>query len=78
MGVELGIDFIGRVRQRTHAEEERKLPQRRITVLVTRDGATAEELVFDHPPTLAELVAHAGSTSYVLGIAIEDHPFAAE
>jgi hypothetical protein len=41
---------------------------------VTRDGIAAEELFFDAPPTLADLVARAGSGAYLLGIGLNETP----
>lgn len=74
-------DFIGRIRARVETAEERRRREdarhpaaARITVLVTRDGAEAEELLFDRPPTLADLVARAGVGAYVLGIGVTETP----
>lgn len=71
------LDFIARIRART-AETDRQragvesaTPARTISVLVTHDGAAAEELVFDRPPTLADLVARAGTGAYILGVTID-------
>lgn len=74
-------DFIGRVRARVETAEERQRREAapgpavaRITVLVTRDGAEAEELLFDRPPTLADLVARAGAGAFLLGIGVTEAP----
>jgi hypothetical protein len=68
-------DFIGRIRARVETAEERQRREAaehpataRISVLVTRDGAEAEELLFDRPPTLAEITARAGAGAYLLAI----------
>jgi len=72
-------DFIERIRERDRAEEERRAAARRVSVLVTRDGSTAQEIIFQRPPTLAELVARVGEDAYVLGVDISDGaPLAAE
>lgn len=72
-------DFIGRVRERVETAEERRRRETarypaaaRYTVLVTRDGAMAEELLFDRPPTIADLVARAGAGAFLLGIGVAE------
>ena len=72
-------DFIGRVRERVETAEERRRRETarhpaaaRYTVLVTRDGAMAEELLFDRPPTLADLVARAGAGAFLLGLGVAE------
>ncbi|MEI2807983.1 hypothetical protein [Albidovulum sp.] len=72
-------DFIGRVRERVETAEERRRRETarhpaaaRYTVLVTRDGTAAEELLFDRPPTLADLVARAGAGAFLLGIGVAE------
>lgn len=41
-----------------------------VIVVPTRDGTTAEELLFDHPPTLADLVCRAGTDACILAVAM--------
>lgn len=70
-------DYIGRVRARagTAAEPSTKAAKPgagRIAVLVTRDGTRAEELLFERPPTLADLIARAGADSYVLAVGVAE------
>lgn len=70
-------DFIGLVRARAGTSAERQTAAAwpgggRIAVLVTRDGTNMEELLFERPPTLADLLARAGADSYVLGIGVTD------
>lgn len=74
-------DFIGRVRERVETAEERRRRETarhpvaaRYTVLVTRDGTMAEEILFDRPPTLADLVARAGAGAFLLGIGVTEMP----
>lgn len=74
-------DFIGRVRERVETAEERRRRETalhpataRFTVLVTRDGTAEEELLFDRPPTLADLVARAGAGAFLLGIGVTEAP----
>ncbi len=39
-----------------------------VCIRVTGDGGTMRELIFDHPPTLAELVARSGSDAFVVSV----------
>lgn len=74
-------DYIGRVRaraetaaeQRGHRAAEPATPDRFI-VVVTRDGTTAEELLFDRPPTLADIVCRVGTDAYILAVAMTAPP----
>ncbi|MCB2117076.1 MAG: hypothetical protein KDE00_12455 [Rhodobacteraceae bacterium] len=79
------LDFISRIRARTSEEERLRMEAtaraaaRRISVLVTRDGSTTDELFFETPPTLADLMARAGSGAFILGVNIDlQAPLAAE
>lgn len=69
-------DYIARMRARADIERETRLRaaaraeegRARVVVLLTRDGSRSEELRFDHPPTLGDLVGLAGTGAYLLGI----------
>lgn len=70
-------DFIGLVRARAGTATERQTTTAwpaagRIAVLVTRDGTRSEELLFERPPTLADLIARAGEGAYLLGIGVTE------
>ncbi len=43
----------------------------RVMVTVTRDGADTWDEVFDRPPTLAQLVARVGESSFVVGVRMQ-------
>lgn len=40
----------------------------KVSVQITRDGRSVSELIFDTPPTLAQLVERAGADAFVLAI----------
>lgn len=40
----------------------------KVSVQITRDGQSVSELIFDTPPTLAQLVERAGADAFVLAI----------
>ncbi|MFN6952290.1 MAG: hypothetical protein ACK4NE_06830 [Albidovulum sp.] len=68
-------DYIRRVRARSetaarqpHGEAAGRTAINRFVVLVTRDGSTIEELPFERPPTLGDLLTRVGADAYVLGI----------
>ena len=67
-------DYIGRMRQQRLAEELRDRRREairavsQVSVQVTSDGKSVDELIFDRPPTLAELMESAGPDSYVIAI----------
>lgn len=69
-------NFIERVRARgdaARAAQQRASETGRpmISVSITRDGATTEELFFDSPPTLGQIATRAGIGAYVLSIDIQ-------
>lgn len=43
----------------------------RVLVTVTRDGAGTWDEVFDRPPTLAQLAARVGESSFVVGVRMQ-------
>ena len=67
-------DYRGRVLSRRMTEAMRERRQAalkgasKVCVQVTSDGQTISELIFDTPPTLAELVNRAGAGAFVLAI----------
>jgi len=67
-------DYLGRLhrtRMEERMRERREVALRaasKVRVQITRDGTTVDELLFDTPPTLADLIARAGSDAFVLAI----------
>lgn len=67
-------DYRGRVlaqRMNDELRERRRAALKaasKVSVQVTTDGQSVSELIFDMPPTLAQLVEQAGANAFVLAI----------
>lgn len=68
-------DYIRRVRARSETAARQqpgdaagRTAANRFVVLVTRDGRTIEELLFERPPTLGDLFTRVGADAYILGV----------
>lgn len=67
-------DYLGRVREQRLEQEARDRRQAairaaaRVSVQVATAGGVVRELLFDEPPTLAELIEMAGGNAAVLSV----------
>jgi len=67
-------DYQGRVLAQRMADDVRERRRAalkaasKVSIQITRDGLSVSELIFDMPPTLAQLVERAGADAFVLSI----------
>ncbi|MEZ5778123.1 MAG: hypothetical protein R3E44_07155 [Paracoccaceae bacterium] len=67
-------DYLGRLRRQRLEEEmrDRRLAAikaaARVSVQVTSDGVTVNELRFEAPPTLGQLIEQAGADAFVISV----------